>query len=84
MAEVDVPGEGRDERARRSADRLAVALEEVGFDVGRAFPMLRDAADRDGMPAIELGRVAAPVADQLSDVLTRAARHGVTVRGRTA
>jgi hypothetical protein len=33
---------------RRSADRLAVALEEVGFDVGREFPMLTGCVDRHG------------------------------------
>jgi hypothetical protein len=66
--------------ARRSADRLAVALEEVGFDVGREFPMLTGCADRHGEPAVALGRVSASVADGLSAVLTEAARHGVATR----
>lgn len=63
--------------AQRSADRLALALEDVGFDVGQAFPMLRGALDRDGTPVVELGRVAAEVADGLANVLVRAARLGV-------
>jgi len=66
--------------ARRSADRLAVALEEVGFDVGREFPMLTGCVDRHGEPAVELGRVSASVADGLSAVLREAARHGVATR----
>jgi hypothetical protein len=61
----------------RAADRLAVALEEVGFDVGREFPMLTGCVDRHGEPAVELGRVSASVADGLSAVLTEAAQHGV-------
>jgi hypothetical protein len=64
--------------ARRSADRLALALEEVGFDVGRAFPMLGAGVDARGRPGVELGRVAVTVADRLSAVLTEAVRHGVT------
>jgi hypothetical protein len=67
-------------RARRSADRLAVALEEVGFDVGRAFPMLAGCLDRHGGQEVELGRVSALVADGLSAVLTEAAQHGVATR----
>lgn len=64
--------------ARQSADRLALALEEVGFDVGRAFPMLGASVDSRGGPGVELGRVAAAVADRLSMVLTEAVRYGVT------
>jgi hypothetical protein len=58
--------------AQRSADRLALALEEVGFDVGRAFPLLNGVVDRDGTPAVDLGRVAEPVASELAAVLVRA------------
>ena len=37
---------GAEVEARRAADRLAVALEEVGFDVGRAFPTLTSTVNR--------------------------------------
>jgi hypothetical protein len=74
------PSRGSDlEVAQRSADRLALALEEVGFDVGRAFPTLGSGRYRHGSPGVELGRVTAAVADRLSMVLARAAQHGVTV-----
>ena len=72
------PSSGLGGAAQRSADRLAVALEEVGFDVGRAFPMLGAGVDARGGPGVELGRVAVAVADGLSAVLTGAVRHGVT------
>jgi hypothetical protein len=82
VAEAEIPADGGPGRtAQRTADQLAVALEEVGFDVGRAFPLLRDGVDRQGRPVIELGRVSEQVAGQLCDVLTRAARHGITVAG---
>jgi hypothetical protein len=64
--------------AERSADRLAVALEDVGFDVGRAFPALNGEVDREGHPVVDLGRVAEPVASQLATVLARAAESGKT------
>jgi hypothetical protein len=66
-------------RAQRSTDQLALALEEVGFDVGRDFPMLSSGLDRDNAPYVELGRVAESVASGLSTVLIRAAQHGVTL-----
>lgn len=66
------------EVAQLGADHLALALEEVGFDVGRTFPMLGGGLDRHGRPAVELGRVTAIVAHQLSTVLSQAARWGVT------
>jgi hypothetical protein len=65
--------------AQRSADRLALALEDVGFDVGRAFPLLQSGVDRDGTPIVELGRVTEEVASRLSTVLSRAAQRGVTL-----
>jgi hypothetical protein len=74
------PGGDADATAQRSADRLALALEEVGFDVGVAFPMLGGGVDRHGGPEVELGRVSASVADGLSAVLTEAAQHGVATR----
>jgi hypothetical protein len=67
--------------AQRSADRLALALEDVGFDVGQAFPMLRSGVDRDGAPIVELGHVAAAVASRLSAVLSQAAQHGIALPG---
>ena len=67
-----------DALAVRAADRLAVALEDVGFDVGRAFPLLRGGLDRDGAAVVELGRVGVDTAIQLADVLTRAAQADVT------
>lgn len=76
MAEQDL---GPEATARRSADRLALALEDVGFDVGRAFPMLRSRLDRDGAPVVELGHVSGTVASHLSTVLSQAAQHGITV-----
>jgi hypothetical protein len=65
--------------AQRSADRLALALEDVGFDVGQAFPMLRNGVDREGTPIVELGHVTAAVACRLSTVLSQAAQHGIAL-----
>jgi len=65
--------------AQRSADRLAVALEDVGFDVGHAFPTLRSGVDPERRPIVELGRVTATVAARLSNVLSRAAHRGITL-----
>lgn len=70
---------GPEADAKRSADRLALALEDVGFDVGRAFPTLRTGQDRTGAPVVELGRVSVAVASQLSTVLSQAAQHGIAV-----
>jgi hypothetical protein len=68
-------------KARRAADELAVALEEVGFDVGVAFPSLTSSVTRDDRPVVDLGAVSDVTASQLADVLTNAVRHGVTVIG---
>jgi hypothetical protein len=65
--------------AQRSADRLAVALEDVGFDVGRAFPTLRGAVDRDGAPVVEFGRISHATASDLTGVLVQAARQGIAL-----
>jgi hypothetical protein len=70
---------GPEADAQRSADRLALALEDVGFDVGRAFPMLGDGLSRDGAPVVELGRVSATVAAGLSTVLSQAAQLGIAI-----
>ena len=67
--------------AQWAADKLALALEDVGFDVGRAFPGLGSGADRAGVPMVDIGQVAVPVADGLAAVLSQAARHGVTTPG---
>jgi hypothetical protein len=63
--------------AQRAADQLALALEDVGFDVGRAFPEL--SAALGGGPAVDIGRVAATVAADLAKLLTRAAGSGITL-----
>jgi hypothetical protein len=70
---------GQDPSGQHSADRLALALEEVGFDVGRAFPTLSGGVDRDGNPAVDLGQVVESVARQLADILTRAADRGISL-----
>lgn len=47
--------------ARIAADRLAIAQEEVGFDVGRDFATLAHRVDPSGTPVVNLGHVAASV-----------------------
>ena len=59
--------------ARESADRLALALEDAGFDVGQEFPALQDALGRQGLAVVRLGDVRPAVADRLASVLTRSA-----------
>jgi hypothetical protein len=68
-----------DEEARRAADMLAVAFEEAGFDVGRAFPLLQATVGRDGAPAVEIGLLAPAVARQLASLLVRAAGGGIAL-----
>lgn len=68
-----------EDRAQRAADALAFALEEAGFDVGRAFPGLRSLVDHMGLPIVDLGRVTDEIAAQLAVILVEAARRGVTV-----
>jgi hypothetical protein len=72
-------GDDQSGSARQSADALALALEDVGFDVGHAFPLLGQGFDPGGAPVVELGSVAPPVAAALAGVLVEAARHGVMV-----
>lgn len=67
---------GQEEAAQEAADRLALALEEVGFDVGLAFPMLAGVVGRDGTPHVELGRVNYAVAARLTEMLEAAAQVG--------
>lgn len=72
-------GPGAELRAQQAADRLALAFEDIGFDVGRAFPMLGAGADRYGVQVVELGRVSVDVAEVLAAVLGRAAVRGLRV-----
>jgi hypothetical protein len=57
--------------AQRSADRLALALEEVGFDVGQEFPVLHDAMGRQGSAVVRIGDIRPAIADRLASALTR-------------
>lgn len=77
VVEQGLPRSGVEKTAQASADRLALALEDAGFDVGRAFPTLRGGLDPDGAAVVELGRVTVAVADDLSSVLARAAEQGI-------
>lgn len=65
-------------QAQEAADRLALALEDAGFDVGRLFPMLTGGLDRNGAAVVMLGDVTPAVASHLAAVLTRAAQLGVS------
>ena len=76
MTRDDCSGEAT---ARASADRLALALEDAGFDVGQEFPALHDAIGRQGSPVVRLGDVRPMTADRLAAVLSRAAEQGVTL-----
>ncbi|NMO50927.1 hypothetical protein HH310_06940 [Actinoplanes sp. TBRC 11911] len=57
--------------ARKSADRLAIALEEIGFDVGQEFPALDGAVSREGSAVVRIGDVQPDIADGLASALTR-------------
>ena len=60
-----------DENAARGAtDRLALALEDAGFDVGQDFPALHDAIGRQGFAVVRLGDVSPSVADRLAAVMS--------------
>lgn len=62
----------RDEtEALEAADRLALALEDAGFDVGQDFPGLRNTIGRGGVAAVGIGDVRPAVASRLADVLAR-------------
>ncbi|GAA4955880.1 hypothetical protein [Actinoplanes utahensis] len=73
VAMGDAPGE---EAARRSTDRLALALEEAGFDVGQEFPALHHAVGRRGAAVVRIGDISPAVADRLSEVLAGQALAG--------
>ena len=71
----------RDDRAdgtgaQGSADGLALALEDVGFDVGQEFPALHDAIGRQGSAVVRIGDVQPAVADRLSAILLRNSASG--------
>jgi hypothetical protein len=62
------------EAARRSADRLALALEEAGFDVGQDFPALHDAIGRGGKAVVRIGDVSPSIASRLAVALVARAQ----------
>jgi len=66
MSPADRTGGGA---ARLSTDRLALALEDAGFDVGREFPALHEAIGRQGMAVVRIGDVQPAVADRLAAAL---------------
>jgi hypothetical protein len=74
------PANGPDEDAQRTADRLALALEAVGFDVGIDFPGLRSGWDESGAPGVRLGAVTCRVASNLTALLVGATAAGVVLR----
>ena len=61
--------------AQRATDRLALALEDAGFDVGQEFPALHDAIGRQGFAVVRIGDIRPSVADRLATVLSRGAAH---------
>jgi hypothetical protein len=67
-------GMARDDRAagteaQRATDRLALALEDAGFDVGQEFPALHDAIGRHGIAVVRIGDVHPAIADRLAAVV---------------
>jgi hypothetical protein len=70
------------EAAQDATDRLALALEEAGFDVGRAFPGLQVGWDEAGVPGVRLGTVNAFVASDLAAFLEGAVSVGMTLPPR--
>jgi hypothetical protein len=70
---------GAGAKARKSADRLALALEDVGFDVGREFPALHGDIGQRGAPVVRMGDVEPSTVDRLAHVLWQAARVGISL-----
>jgi hypothetical protein len=73
----------RDDRAaeteaQQATDRLALALEDAGFDVGQEFPALHDAIGRQGVGVVRVGDVRPSIADRLAAVVSRGALLDVT------
>ncbi|WP_041832159.1 hypothetical protein [Actinoplanes sp. N902-109] len=58
-----------EDAAREATDRLALALEDAGFDVGQEFPDLHHALVRQGSGVVRLGDVTPAVANRLTGVL---------------
>jgi hypothetical protein len=56
--------------ARRATDRLALALEDAGFDVGQDFPALQDRVGPQGFAVVRLGDVGPSIADRLAAVVS--------------
>ena len=80
MARQATPSGADDELSeQQAADLLALALEDVGFDVGRAFPALSSGTGLDGVGFVEVGRVTAGIASGLALVLSQAAGRGVSL-----
>ena len=81
-AEESLFGPDAETLAQRAADHLALTLEEVGFDVGVAFPGLHGASDKSGTPTVYLGHVNYSIASDLSAFLADAVRLGVVLPPR--
>ena len=81
-AEESPSGPDAETLAQGAADRLALTLEEVGFDVGVSFPGLHGASDRSGTPTVYLGNVTSDVASDLSAFLADAVRLGAALPPR--
>jgi hypothetical protein len=64
--------------ARGATERLALALEDAGFDVGKGFPALHDAIGRQGFAVVRLGDVSPSVADRLAAVVSLGSARTVT------
>jgi hypothetical protein len=67
------PEQAGETSARAATGRLALALEDAGFDVGRDFPELNDAVDRDGLSVVRLGDIQPAIADRLAALVGSAA-----------
>ncbi|MEU8241794.1 hypothetical protein AB0C07_26385 [Actinoplanes missouriensis] len=65
------PEHAAQEVAQDAADRLALALEDAGFDVGKDFPTLNDAIGRQGGAVVRLGDIRPAIADRLAAALNR-------------
>ena len=65
---------GTEAQAQRATDRLALALEDAGFDVGQEFPALHDAIGRQGFGVVRIGDVHPTTAERLAAVLSRGTR----------
>jgi hypothetical protein len=81
-AEESSSGRDAETLAQGAADRLALALEEVGFDVGVSFPGLHGAPNKSGVPTVYLGTVTTDVASDLSAFLADAVHLGAMLPPR--